>query len=44
MTIYAEKTRRAGWQAVARIVGRRLLALAILLGEDLLIYRRQQLR
>jgi hypothetical protein len=44
MTIYTEKTRRAGWPTVARIVGRLLLALAILLGGYLLIYRPQQLR
>jgi hypothetical protein len=44
MTIYAEKSRRAGWLAVARIAGRLLLALSILLGGYLLIYRPQQLR
>jgi hypothetical protein len=44
MTIYAEKTRRSGWLAVARIAGRLLLALSILLGGYLLIYRPQQLR
>ena len=44
MIIYAEKTRGAGWLAVARIAGRLLLALSILLGGYLLIYRPQQLR
>jgi hypothetical protein len=44
MTVHAEKTRRSGWLAVARIAGRLGLALAIFLGGYLLIYRPQQLR
>ncbi len=44
MTMHAEKTRRSGWQAVARIAGRLLLALGIFLGGYLLIYRPLQLR
>ncbi len=44
MTMHAEKTRRSGWLAVARIAGRLLLALGIALAMYLLIYRPQQLR
>ncbi len=44
MTMHAEKTRRAGWSAVARIIGRLGLSLGIFLGGYLLIYRPQQLR
>jgi len=38
MTMHAEKTRRSGWLAVARIVGRLVLALVIFLGGYLLIF------
>ncbi len=44
MTMHAEKTRSAGWLAVARIAGRLGLALFIFLAGYLLIYRPQQLR
>jgi hypothetical protein len=44
MIMHAEKARRSGWSAVARITSRLLLALGIFLGGYLLIYRPQQLR